>query len=108
RRQTTSKRWVTKPDVYPLERRTWVRIMFGHDIGYLHTPTTKANYCADSMQKWPSARAFKTVFGRPNPTIHEWMMGWPIGWSDIRPLETDKYRLWLSQHCTPSPALIED
>ena len=89
-----SARWVTKPTCFPFQRQTWVLTMFGSDIGYLHTPTTKANYAAASMQKWPSARAFVKVFGRPNPAIHEWLMGWPEGWSDIRPLETDKYRLW--------------
>lgn len=99
--QTTANRWVTKPAAYPLARQTWVQTTFGDDTGYLHTPTTKANCCADSMQKWPSARAFKTVFGGPSPEIHEWMMGWPIGWSDIRPLEMGKYQSWLSQHFMP-------
>jgi DNA (cytosine-5)-methyltransferase 1 len=45
-----------KPAHLPLARLTWVQTTFGSGIGYLHTPTTKANYCADSMQKWPSAR----------------------------------------------------
>jgi len=95
---TTSKRWVTKPAQFPLARMTWVQTTFGSGIGYLHTPTTKANYCADSMQKWPAARAFRTVFGRPSPTNHEWMMGWPIGWTDLQPLETGKFQQWLQQH----------
>jgi hypothetical protein len=21
----------------------------------------------------------------------EWLMGWPLGWTDLKPLETDKY-----------------
>ena len=94
----TLKRWVTKPEQFPLARQTWVLTTFGKDIGYLHTPTTKANYCADSMQKWPSARNFKVVFGRPSPEIHEWLMGWPIGWSDLKPLETDRFQQWQQQH----------
>lgn len=97
-RRTTARRWVTKPAAFPLARLTWVQTTFGNDIGYLHTPTTKANYCAASMQKWPSAQAFVTVFGRPSPTNHEWLMGWPIGWTDIKPLATDKFRLWRQQH----------
>jgi hypothetical protein len=29
--------------------------------------------------------------GRLNPLWTEWLMGWPIGWTDLKPLETDKY-----------------
>ena len=95
--QAIAPRWVTKPKCLPLARQTWVLTTFGNDIGYLHTPTTKANYCAQSMQKWPSARAFKKVFGRPNPLIQEWMMGLPAGWSDTKPLEMRKCQLWQQQ-----------
>nr|WP_062738999.1 hypothetical protein [Ralstonia mannitolilytica] len=97
-RPTTLSRWVTKPSALPLERKTWVRTTFGNDIGFLHTPTVTANYAAPSMQKWPSARAFVRVFGKPTPTNHEWLMGWPPGWTDSRPLETDKYLSWQQLH----------
>lgn len=40
------------------------------------------------MQKWPNCRAFVTTFGKPDPTNHEWLMGRPIGWTDLAPLET--------------------
>lgn len=96
--RTTSLQWVTPSAPLPLERNTWVQTMSETAIGFLHTPTTKANYCARSMQKWPSARAFTAVFGRPSPSIHEWMMGWPHGWTDIAPLEMDKFRAWQRQH----------
>ena len=29
--------------------------------------------------------------GRLNPTWVEWLMGWPLGWTDLKPLETDKF-----------------
>ena len=96
--QSTSKRWVTKPVALPFLRQTWVRTTFGPDIGFVHTPTTKANYTAPSMQKWESCRAFVQAFGRPSPEVHEWLMGWPEGWSDTRPLATDKFQSWLRQH----------
>lgn len=96
--QTTAKRWVTKPDVFPLARKTWVATIFGSDIGYLHTPTCTANYAAPSMQKWPCAKAFTSVFGSPSPTNHEYLMGWPIGWSALSPLETDKFQQWQQRH----------
>ena len=30
--------------------------------------------------------------GRLNPTWVEWLMGWPLGWTDLEPLEMDKYQ----------------
>ena len=28
--------------------------------------------------------------GKLNPTWVEWLMGWPLGWTDLKPLATDK------------------
>lgn len=39
-----------------------------------------------------------TVGGPLNPEWVEWLMGWPIGWTDLQPLATDKFRLWLRSH----------
>jgi hypothetical protein len=36
--------------------------------------------------------------GQLNPTWVEWLMGWPLGWTDLKPLEMDKYQQWLRQH----------
>lgn len=33
-----------------------------------------------------------------NPVWVEWLMGWPLGWTDLKPLETDKFRQWQQQH----------
>ena len=33
-----------------------------------------------------------------NPNWVEWLMGWPIGWTDLGPLGTDKFRQWLRWH----------
>ena len=37
--------------------------------------------------------------GRLNPRWVEWLMGWPIGWCSLEPLETDKFRAWWSKQC---------
>lgn len=97
-RPTTAKRWVTRPAHLPYPRRTWVATTFGLGIGYLHTPTATGNYCAPSMQKWPSARAFTKVFGAVSPESHEYLMGWPAGWSGLEPLETDKSHALQPKH----------
>jgi DNA (cytosine-5)-methyltransferase 1 len=33
-----------------------------------------------------------------NPSLYEWLMGWPLEWTDLKPLETDKFHKWLELH----------
>ena len=106
-RQTSLSRWVTPSDAFPLPRRTWVQTTYGNGIGYLHTPTCTANYAAPSMQKHACARAFVQVFGAPSPTNHEWLMGWPTGWTASEPLETGKFQSWLRLHSECLPQSLE-
>ena len=35
--------------------------------------------------------------GKLNPTWTEWLMGWPLEWTDLKPLAMDK------SHCVPQP-----
>ena len=62
--------------------------------GPLHTPTRKANFVAPSMQKWPSCRRFVAAFGgqRITPEQFEFLMGFPIGWTRLPPLEMPSSR----------------
>lgn len=73
---------------------TWIKKEFGEDFGYVHTPTTMANYSAPSMMKHLGCRNFVTVFGRPTPANAEYLMGFPLGASCNRPLEKKNYELW--------------
>ena len=79
-------------------RQTWAQIIFGTDFGYSHTPTCTANFASPSMQKHRSCRNFVMMFGKPSPINFEHLMGWPIGWTELKPLGMDKYRLWRQQH----------
>ena len=36
--------------------------------------------------------------GQLNPTWVEWLMGWPLGWTDLKPLVTDKSHCVQQQH----------
>jgi len=36
--------------------------------------------------------------GLLNPMWVEWLMGWPLGWTSLDALATDKYQEWLRQH----------
>jgi len=38
------------------------------------------------------------TLGRLNPQFVEWLMGWPIGWTELQPLETDRFQEWQRQH----------
>jgi hypothetical protein len=33
-----------------------------------------------------------------NPVWVEWLMGWPLGWTDLKPLETDRFQAWRRSH----------
>ena len=35
---------------------------------------------------------------RLNPEWVEWLMGWPQGWTDLKPLGMDRFREWQQQH----------
>ena len=39
---------------------------------------------------------------KPNPTWTEWLMGWPLMWTDLQPSETDKFQQWCALHGIPS------
>lgn len=45
--------------------------------------------------------------GQLNPQWVEWFMGWPIGWTELKPLAMDKFREWQLQH-SPFLKQIED
>lgn len=51
-----------------------------------------------SQMKRNSLPLNAVVGGSLNPTWAEWLMGWPIGWTDLRPLGTDKFQQWLNSH----------
>lgn len=53
----------------------------------VHTPTTKGNQTAPSMQKWAGARALAALLQNHGltgtaalPVTYGWMMGYPPGW----------------------------
>ena len=45
---------------------------------------------------------------RLNPTWVEWLMAWPLGWTDLKPLETDKCHSAQQQHGDCSPVRAAD
>jgi hypothetical protein len=72
--------------------------------------------CDDGCSLWPTPRADGrdnaggsnarkqaqrrgTYIGRyPNPILIERLMAWPTSWTDLLPLETDKFQQWSDSH----------
>jgi hypothetical protein len=71
------------------------------------TPTAhnakETNAPSEALRNEPSLAS--RVGGTLNPTWVEWLMGWPLGWTDLKPLETDRFRSWQQQHGICSPDL---
>ena len=100
---------------------------------WLATPTATANQLCPSMMKWPGCRAWlptptshdhKSEWstrtgqlsqavgsskdpngGKLNPTWVEWLMGWPIGWTDCELSGTARFQQWQRSHggCSAGP-----
>jgi hypothetical protein len=50
-------------------------------------------------QKDRNTAPLNAVIGGPlNPEWCEWFMGWPIGWTGLQPLATDRFQSWLRAH----------
>ena len=75
------------------KEKTWIQKTF-NNIGLVHTPTTMANYSCPSMMKHQSCRNFKEIFGRPEPDNAEYLMGFPIGASNLNPNPSVNYNKW--------------
>jgi len=39
------------------------------------------------------------VGGQLNPAWVEWLMGWPVGWTDLKPVGMDGFHRWLKEFC---------
>lgn len=101
---------------YPLP--TWARPTNANDCGSWPTPKardwrsggTDPSKVRERIEKrrnqgvvdLPDALVLRTwspgLSGLVDPHFCEWIMGWPIGWTALRPLETDRFREWQRQH----------
>jgi hypothetical protein len=46
--------------------------------------------------------------GKLNPMWVEWLMGWPLGWTDCAPSGTDRFQSWLRQHSESFPSTLDN
>jgi hypothetical protein len=64
------------------------------------TPTShnakETNAPSEALRNTPTLAA--QAGGKLNPMWVEWLMGWPLGWTDLKPLEMDKSHSAPQQH----------
>ena len=76
---------------------TWIKDTYGENFGFVHTPTTMANYSAPSMMKHAGCRNFVEVFNRPTPANAEYLMGLPQGASTANSMSKKNMEIWLQK-----------
>ncbi len=97
----TFPRWGSMRNGECWEQRTLERTIKETESGsLLPTPTChnskEGNYPAERNRNTPTLATH--VGGKIHPEFTEWMMGWPLGWTDLKPLEMDKYHYAPQQH----------
>lgn len=78
-----------------VSEKTWIQNQFGDNFGYVHTPTTMANYSAPSMMKHKGCRNFVEVFNTPEPENAEFLMGFPINASNLNKQTKSNFNKWI-------------
>jgi len=71
--------------------------------GYTTESLTRKDGKSRAMDALPNAvldgKGVETCTGgQLSPTWVEWLMGWPLEWTDLKPLEMGKCRSWLRAH----------
>jgi hypothetical protein len=104
----TWPKWGLMQDGECLALKTPEAVMQGNGSGVLPTPCT-SDYKGGTNKPQKSNGKLRThqykhwnkiLFGLmyPIPEHMEAMMGWPIEWSALKPLEMDKFQQWQQQH----------
>lgn len=70
------------------------------EVKIFPTPTVNdsKNNAPPSQAKRNTPPLNSVIGGALNPTWVEWLMGWPLGWTDLKPLATDRFRQWQHSH----------
>jgi hypothetical protein len=88
------------------EQTPWDFAITEPDFGWLPTPVASDASGAGRVgpRKQGNISSLKDYLSKhhrlayPPVNITEYMMGWPLEWTDLKPLETDKFQQWQQQH----------
>lgn len=107
--------WGMMQDGVVLEHIMSVRPTGEKDAGYLPTPVAtdwkggttaiRKDKGKQRLDQWRDYVKVKYGMTYPHPTHSELLMGWPIGWTDLKPLEMAKFRQWQLLHGNFSPPI---
>jgi hypothetical protein len=65
------------------------------------TPQAR-DFRTGSTERWDNPERSRNlndqIGGQLNPTWVEWLMGWPLGWTDCAASVTARYREWCRSH----------
>jgi hypothetical protein len=99
----TWPQWGLMRDGECWEQRTLEQTIRGTESGFsvkFPTPTAhnaqEGNYPSEKKRHTPTLATH--AGGKLNPMWVEWLMGWPLGWTDLKPLEMDKSHFVPQQH----------
>ena len=112
----TWPRWGSMQNGECFQQPMWEQTTSENEFGLLHketwpTPVTRDYKDTGTKEALSRAKANRSspgvaliigaeLGGSLNPTFSEWLMGWPLEWTDLKPLEMDKYHKWQLQHGT--------
>jgi DNA (cytosine-5)-methyltransferase 1 len=87
----TSHSTLREQVVYPPPKQMWPtpQASDNRDRGNMSNPCIQRRVAMGKQIML--SQSVDPTSGQLNPTWVEWLMGWPAGWSDLKPLETDKF-----------------
>ena len=117
----TWPKWGSMHSGESFQRRPWVPLTSGKESGLQADPPLWRTPSASVVE--PKSSVVKLTGRKPtdpqvgladqvgsplNPMWVEWLMGWPLGWTDLNPLEMDRFREWQQAHSPCFPVALPD
>lgn len=112
----TFPRWGMTQGGFLWELTMWAHPTGASESGFWRIPTPLASDGSEQQANSKVRHLRRAKFGvrvhsvpywilknynmRFTPTMSEWLMGYPISWTDLKPLATDKFRSWRQQLLT--------
>lgn len=59
-----------------------------------------------NLRDWWAEQGLGRKRQQRNPEFWEWMMGWPMAWTDLQGAATDKFRQWQHSHSSSFPLVL--
>jgi hypothetical protein len=69
-----------------------------NEDSYRLNGNSQQSNCLGAIARREALKESPESGGQLNPTWVEWLMGWPLGWTDLKPLGTDKFQAWQRSH----------